>query len=425
MPYSDSGGLPREVSSKMRHFDILNKIFTGDEFKNLETTNSIFANIQWNQITKSRSIFDEIIVADSGPAIVRSKEFPYSQISVANSCLLTLQTNKLYSKEIPNVKELAKYLENNTENITWFTPLRNILKNGLTFSETFREILFNIFLNNSNLLTTLNWLIRFPNSSSVDVKCSSCNALHSFTIKNEIICNCGKDIFVTDYLVLHDDLSEFNSRESIVNEIARHIEVILIFGKIKEFLETDQFDKLENTLFLIDGALNFKAPYNKLLPKIRKLLEYAKNNEIIIHLASQEKTGQFVNYLELIESSTIPDNSYFIPNDSFIRTEIQQVVDTPYAAPYGKHGHYGRKVLYKLDSKNFYVINIAISKITPKPTPKDLIGFDRIISSIEYLQGVRYASSLLPISLAHDRASIARYPSVNILNRAAQSIFEK
>ena len=80
------------------------------------------------------------------------------------------------------------------------------------------------------------------------------------------------------------------------------------------FWERDKYEVLEKALFLKDGPLTLRSQYSKLVIPIRRFLEFAKNKGIDIHIAGQEKTGAFVNHLEIISKNT-PFNSYFSPKN--------------------------------------------------------------------------------------------------------------
>lgn len=80
--------------------------------------------------------------------------------------------------------------------------------------------------------------------------------------------------------------------------------------------------------------------------------------------------------------------------------------------------NWGEKVYLKLDPGSFLVINVPTGDYSPAggfPTAPDLIGFDRILSTLPSLSSHKFEGALFPVELANGVASMSSYPSAKVL----------
>jgi hypothetical protein len=66
------------------------------------------------------------------------------------------------------------------------------------------------------------------------------------------------------------------------------------------------------------------------------------------------------------------------------------------------------------------VLNVPIGLHQPDPTFADLIGFDRILSTLPSLLSNRYEGALMPVEMANGVASLSIYFSAKILKMFAE-----
>jgi len=133
---------------------------------------------------------------------------------------------------------------------------------------------------------------------------------------------CGGHLFLSDMIGFHLEMDENSAPESVSTEYMTVHEVLLLFTGIRYFWERKKYIVLKNALFLKDGPLTLRGQYSKLVIPIRNFFQFAKKQEVTIHVAGQEKTGAFVNHLEFIARDA-PDKSYIVPDNDYIRQEIQ------------------------------------------------------------------------------------------------------
>jgi len=228
-------------------------------------------------------------------------------------------------------------------------------------------------------------------------------------------------LLVTDVLGFHLEMGEDSAPDIIASNYMLVHETLLLFTGIRHFWDNSK-DTLRDCLFVKDGPLAIRAQYSKMVAPIRRFLAHAKDKGVTVNLVGQEKTGYFVDHLELIGSSA-PVPSLFIPNDSYIKTQIQHRPDR--GVPYGNDTNYGAKVFVRLNDYHKMVLSIPTGKFLANPGLGDLLGAERIFSSLGTILSSRYESALLPVELANGVASLSTYPSAQVLKMFAESHMKK
>ncbi len=199
----------------------------------------------------------------------------------------------------------------------------------------------------------------------------------------------------------------------------------MLFTAIRYYWENDR-DFLSRCLFVKDGGdggLYIRSHYTKLVQPIRRFLEFARKQGVIIHLLGQEKTDPFVDFLDLwVHQLRIQSNGkmsrkfLFVPHDHFIRKQILGRTERGIVRkdPYGKTSNYGSKVFY-ISSSHHKVLTIPTGLFKPAPLVTDFLGLNRILATIPQILSFKYENGLLPIELANAVASLSTYPSAKIL----------
>jgi hypothetical protein len=196
-------------------------------------------------------------------------------------------------------------------------------------------------------------------------------------------------------------------------------ETLLIFTPIRYFWETKR-EVLKHCLMVKDGPLSLRATLAKLSAPIRRFFEYAKIQDIAIAMIGQEKSGAFFDHLNLIGPSA-PIGSIFIPNNSYIRNEVQHLNTN---SVYGTDTNYGAKIFVKINDYHKMVLNIPTGKrgeFVENPDINHLIGVNNIVATLPDILSNRYEGALLPIELANGVASLSTYPSAKMLELLANS----
>jgi len=117
-----------------------------------------------------------------------------------------------------------------------------------------------------------------------------------------------------------------------------------------------------------------------------------------------------------------PSRSVFIPDNSYIRNEIQH---SNLIGIYGTDTNYGAKLFIKLDDYHRMVINVPTGErgeFVENPSISNLIAIDNIAITLPSILSNRFEGALLPVELANGIASLSTYPSAKALELFAEAV---
>ena len=301
-------------------------------------------------------------------------------------------------------------------------PLKHVSVEGIKTYDAIRQIIFESIkdpLLNDQIMETLKWLVyeKWNDKPKKQLELFECPHCHKtlatlpYDMETGKCDNCDGDLFITDMLGFHQEMAEEAAPDSIASNYMMIHEFLMLLSGIRYYWEKDK-SILGDALFIKDGSLSIRAQYSKLVEPMRSFLEYSHKRGIDIHIISQEKTGYFCDHLELIGPSA-PEGSMFIPDGKYIKEEVQSRPNE--GMPYGRDTNYGAKVFVKMNNYHKMVLNIPFGRYKEAPKITDLIGIDKIFSTLPIVLSNKFEGALLPIELAHGIASLSTYPSAQIL----------
>lgn len=432
MPYRSGDNLPGEVASKLGHVDAIESEVVRELLESFETQEvpRIKDALPWEKIPIGKPI-ESVIATDGSVQPIPFEEWPYVKLSCVKVSMVTLESGVFseIDSSSPHPLELRDILSRAVISHVNLFPLRHVrLRSGTTIYNAIRKITFDGMKKDPKLggevLETLKWLA-FQKwdgkvNSQISFECPHCRQLLTFLTEFEtnVCSNCGGDLLITDWLGFHQRMLE--ATDNVSEEVAKNYmnvyEVLLIFTRVRQLWQ-EQKEALSNHLFIKDGPLYLSDQFAHLVPKIRNFFSIARDEGNAVHMVGQEKQGMFFDHFELI-GRDFPDGCVFVPSSKYVKEQIQQRPDI--GSPYGKFTNFGAKVFVKLNSRDKFVLSIPTGDFVEDPTPKDLIGLDRIVATIPSIQSRKFEGALLPIEIAHGQASISNYPSVAILKDYAE-----
>lgn len=437
MPYQAGNRLPGERASKIAHFEVINSPLVKKlikSFKSPEMPEECMG-LEWEPLPSNGNPLKYIFGVDGSNQTINSEKSPYSSISFVKTALIKMDSYTIgkLDKENPHPLILKKILQESVVFHSTAFPLRNVwIPETSSNYHAIREIIFESIKDDSpqmegEIMETFKWIVYEKwNKTKKQLplfECPHCHETVATLPYNEEIgkCNsCGGKIYVTDMLGFHLDMGEDTAPQGISTTYMTIHETLLLFTAIRNFWENRR-SNLSDCLFVKDGPLSIRAQYSKLVEPIRKFLANARDEGYPIHVIGQEKSGFFFDHLQFIEKN-VPSRSIFIPQDEYIKKEIQQ---RPLSgAQYGKDTNYGAKVFVKTNDYHKLVLNIPTGEFNANPSIKDLIGYERIVATLPYIISNRYEGALLPIELAHGIVSLSTYPSARILRLFSESAIE-
>ena len=231
---------------------------------------------------------------------------------------------------------------------------------------------------------------------------------------------CRGEIFITDMFGFHLTMQEDYAPSQVASDYMSVSETLMIFTPIRYFWDNNK-EVLQNCFLIKDGPLALRAALAKLAAPIRRFFKHAKDQGVEVAMIGQEKTGTFVDHLQLIGKDA-PSGSIFIPDNNYIRNEIQHNNTT---SVYGVDTNYGAKVFVKYNDYHKMVISIPTGErgeYAENPSISNLIAIKRIIATLPKILSNRYEGALLPIELANGVASLSTYPSAKTLELFSDSV---
>jgi len=439
MPYQQGLRLPGEKASKLGHLEVIRCPLVQKLCQNFEdpdyTPESSGAN--WQELPQSGKELGIIFSSDGSLQTIESPKPPYKAIAFVKTALMKLDRYAIakLDKETPNPFALKDIMERAALFHSTAFPLRHVLIKGKTIYQTVREIIYESVkdkgLNNAldgAMMETLKWIAYEkwspkPKSHLEEFGCPHCHqnvATLPFDQEVGTCPNCNGEIFITDMFGLHLNMQEDYAPNQVAADYMAASETLMIFTPIRYFWENNR-DVLRNCLLAKDGPLSLRATLAKLSAPIRRFFKYAKENDYEIAMIGQEKTGAFFEHLQLIGANA-PSKAIFIPDNSYIRNEIQH---SNLIGVYGTDTNYGAKVFVKYNDYHKMVINIPTGErgeFVENPSISNLIAIADIVATLPKILSNRYEGALLPIELANGIASLSTYPSAKVLELFTETI---
>jgi hypothetical protein len=432
MPYQADDRLPAERASKLGHLEVIKSPLVKKLLEAFSTSSYVpqTANSnKWISFKSDASPLNLIFAVDGSLQVIKSDASPHKELAFIKTALLRIDNSAIadLDQKCPHPHALRDIMSDSALYHATVLPLKNISIPGQSNYNAIREIIFESFADdnlNRQPLETLKWLAyqkwQSKKLPSPSFECPHCmNMCKGISYDSEAAkCeSCNGDIYITDMLGFHLDMADESAPQSIASAYMLMHETLLLFSGIRHFWEQNKFEVLKRTLFMKDGPLALRSQYVKLIDPIRNFLIYAKSKNVPVHIVGQEKTGAFVDHLEMIAPDA-PAMSYFLLTNDYIRREIQQRPDR--GELYGFRTNYGNKLFFKTSNYHYVALSIPTGEYKDTSSALDFIGLENILSSICKLVSHKHHSALIPIQLANGIASLSTYPSARILKIFAE-----
>jgi hypothetical protein len=337
----------------------------------------------------------------------------------------------------------AAEMHRNAQPVTFVLPGSNIKYRGAnTVRDGFRRAVYDQFTTNrresSSRIVLTETLLALNDNRLELTSCSSCKERIStleFTPQSHTqACErCSSTIYVTDWLRLHEGLSDFGDNASAMTRMMNAVEHLLLGAFILELLNSTP-SALSKIAFVIDGPLALFGEPAKLHQRLMTLIH--KANAKLLQLGFEpvlimglQKTGNVMDHARLLEK--------FLPNG------VLRVIDDEYRAKYitgsdtassnfGNETYYGQDFLFKTDRGRIF--NFAL----PYPFPDkgsneksfsslkiEVERYGSLVSRacdlIQHFELDLYDNAIVPVALAHRHASISLVPGGKVLDLLARS----
>ena len=438
MPYSSSGKLPSESASKLGHLDIIQSDWVRSLISDFETASTVasLGDISvWQDFNLSGITALKYIWAVDGSFVSVKTDPPTGkEVAFIKTALLSVDKSKMdrIDKLNPHPLLLQDIMSESALFHATVLPLKNVKTSLGNNYDAVRNIIFDSIRadQHGEYFETLKWLAyeKWQRTSGISPSfgCPHCEKTIEglpFNADKSICPLCKKTVLLTDIIGFHLDMNEDNAPESVASSYMLILETLMLFTTIRILWNHSDKNIFTDTLFIKDGPLTLRSQYSKLVPNIRRFIEYTKQQNRPIHVIGQEKTGIFFDHLASISKYIKPKESYDSPriavlSHKYVRQEIYRSPDL--VNPYGKRTNWGEKVYVKLEPDSSLVLNIPTGEYCDDssfPTIQNIIGIDRIMATLPSLISRKFEGALFPIELANGVASMSSYPSAKVLER--------
>lgn len=429
MPYKPGDHLPGEQASKLGHLEVLKSPLVQRLVQSFHQTGATSREPSsvWQPFPVMGKPLDIIFAVDGSLQVIEDEIPPHKALAFVKTALMRLDQVALskIDKENPHPYALRDLLADSALYHATVFPLRHVVVPNLSVYDAVRQTIFESLKDaslNGEPMETLKWIAYEKWSGSKKslpgFECPNCGygfATLPYNAEEGQCSRCHKQIYISDMLGFHLEMAEEAARDSVASAYMSIHETLLLFTGIRHFWESNH-DTLKRCLFIKDGPLQIRAQYSKLVAPIRRFLLHSLSEGTPVYIIGQEKTGVFVDHLDLIAGHST-DDQIFVPDHNYICEQIQQRPSR--GAPYGQDTNYGAKVFITLNKRYRLTLSIPVNKpmgaFIQKPQVGDLVGLDRILATITGLLSSRYENGLLPIELANSIASLSTYPSAQVL----------
>lgn len=431
MPYKGGNRLSGERASKLGHLDVINSKLVNQLIKQFEDKlpEEVDTAAIWEKIDYEPEQLKLIFAVDGSKQTVCSDTPPYKELSFIKTALLRLDQQALakLDQDAPHPMALRDIMSDSAIYHATVLPLKGLSIKGMNNYDAVREIIYDSLRDHSlsaEPFKTLKWLAyeKWTDTPKLSpgFNCPHCDKeIHGLAYdSDEGTCeHCGKHLYLSDMIGFHLEMGDDSAPDSVATAYMLIHETLLLFTGIRIFWEAKKYHILNNALFIKDGPLTLRSQYSKLVIPIRNFFEFTKEKGINVHVIGQEKTGTFVDHLEIIARKA-PTKTTFLPNNEYIRKEIQHRPER--TEPYGFRTNYGNKLFVIIDKYHHLVISVPTGSYKDNSSLSDLIGIRKILSTLPNILSHRHECALVPVELANGVASLSSYPSAAILKMFAE-----
>lgn len=301
----------------------------------------------------------------------------------------------------------SNYVHEEAETVleSWRLQIYNTFKSRKIENKTLLEILMEVSKEDPRYVSDDEILVyRCPNPDCE----SNGNRIDILTHIEELgECDiCGTQTYPTDALRTHERVSGTQSNGAAIGAIRQVLEHLTMCAYLN-YLSQNHPERLSRVGFVIDGPLAiYDTPswlHSAILQNIYRV--YDRQREAGFEppiIVGVEKSGQFKDHAENIDRK-LNESTLLHMDNEYIYNHIKSgTTDNEY----GEREHYGWPFIYKSNSGRLFVLKIPMPTEGEKYDPMNYPLMKKTLESIENVETALYDDATIPITLAHQRASI-------------------
>jgi hypothetical protein len=219
--------------------------------------------------------------------------------------------------------------------------------------------------------------------------------------------SCGITVYPTDALRTHENVRPNQQNQGALTNVMNVLEHLTMCGYLL-YLSKNSPERLSRTGFVMDGPLAiFNRPawlHRPILDTVSRIYDRQKEKGYSVPIiVGVEKSGNFYDHADNIDEEMEP-GSVLGMSDEYI---YNYVIEGNSNTEYGNDTYYGQKFIYKSESERIFVLSLPqIADGIEKHPPGNYPMMRRALETINEVETALYDDATIPITLAHQRASI-------------------
>lgn len=460
MPYKDQRASKGGHADFIKNPDVQNFLAECDYLRepSIEEAQKIAATFSKAPTPQPENIPRYVVASDASKSDTPiNDKLPSTQVGYVKVSQVLIDTDS-YSELInPTSRFVDPFkvaeLHRNASPITFVLPGSNIrFKGAKSVKDGFRKAVFEQLsmdrsqgTNNplvlSDMLIEMNdGIVKVGATDTRIGQCPACGYEYDFSFnlkhQHEECPACKELVYVTDWLRLHEDISDFGNNTSAITRMMNAIEHLLLCAMIQQIFNADP-RALGRMAFVMDGPLAIFGQPAKLHARImifldkvnRRLRELAVDTLLVIGL---QKTGEVMDHINLLKKF-LPNGVIKLLDDDY-RYKYIKGNDAP-SKNFGSETYYGQDFIFKTESGR--VFNFAIpypfsnksnaSSFSDAKSQFTLYepNITKACQLIRHFELDLYESAIVPVALAHRHASISIMPGGRVLDILTKTGLQK
>ena len=356
--------------------------------------------------------------------VAARQEYPSTRIGYVQVAGVLVHLEELLSQERAHLVDPAVIRSTMKEALhSMVLPCSNVCRKDMpTVRDSWRAEVYEIFrdytVEDIPLLDVFMLLVTFSDKNkNGSIALARCSAAEGCTAKDLIVpregtqCqSCNGQLFPTDALRLHEEVSEEHSNATSLGRLMTVLEHVTLVAYLR-FLSQQQPRVLGTVGFVLDGPLALFGPqawlHTPILAFLSDLESSLANEKLGFPiLVGVEKGGQFANHAAAIADRIAQGSLMRLPDD-YIYQHILTFRASP-NAPFGRDTYYGQKFFYKTRQGQMLTITIP-KRMPPVAPPDDPTKYPILANTLTLLDRLGtnlHEDALIPVALAHSFASI-------------------
>ena len=445
MPYA------RERASKGGHSDLVKNPdvagFLSDCVYMKEPSDEEAASIvaSYQPAPAGESLPMKAVASDASPySEPISGKFPSTQIGYVKVSLVLIDLKDYDGLSKPGTRFVDPYkvaaMHRNADAIAFTLPGSNIrYKGAKTVQSGFRRAIWDQLSDERTSFakgtdfTVRGTLLDIDGGTVEMKKCPACGAEpvggFIFSAGTEIQnCGaCGEEVFLTDSLRIHEQISDFGDNTAAMTRFMNAAEHLIVATLVR-MLAHYQPKALSEMAFIVDGPLAIFGQPARISERLQSL--YCRVAEKLVKqgfappvVVGLQKDGQVMEHARAL-SRYLPNNAFRVVDDEYRERFI--VGTSALTENFGHETYYGQDFIFKTDAGRIFTVGI------PYPFPDkqnrrvfakqkaDVSRYGtqiaRAFDVIRHFEFDLYENAVVPIALAHRHASISLVPGGKVLD---------